>query len=659
MDPLKVIFRNNYFMIPENQRGYSWRKEHAEALMHDLGLMGDKSHYMGTIIVTSAGDGSDFQDEETRDYTKGFILDDGQQRLTTFLMLIHSLLERFYQIGENTNRHALELESYRIYSHGGKHLRIKNNQADLQQYLNHKLLNAAEPASVTAPMLALKEVLGYLESYVNAFDLDQLIEWKLRVTAQAKFILVNLADENIDRYLAFDAINSRGLPLTEFDKVKNFCALLANRRPGLSDVAPEKSWYKALESLVKYKVTNRKGESTFISEVHAVFFNQRIGSDRIHENFVEQFTELLSSDNAALEAKLISYVKMWETFSEAFGFTIYPGRKSIDPSKATVDANDWLTNIDHMSLPGITRTILCAGIQKYAKAEFETLAKWCEIYTFRVHALAQRRTDKNSQGIIQLAHDILFESKGIQEVGEQLCKWLDEIAPLQGAFRFLSDGGVKYYFDSQMKGWGHSYYFLYQYEISRIHGGASPIDWQDSKERQKSSIEHILPQTHRDEDWWQSHWTDENDAEKYKHRLGNLVLTNDNSALGRKAFPIKLNDPSGSYCYNHNSATNGEKLIINYTNGNDWNKPEVLKRERDLISFALKRWTIECCSDNGTYKLPDEFEDAVDQHEITINFDCCISSEGTEEQDSEEVNESDGMTTQQNTESRNDDDPQI
>jgi hypothetical protein len=639
MDPLKVIFRNNHFIIPANQRGYSWKKQHAKALLDDLELMGGKSHYMGTIIVTYAGQEFDFQDDESRDYIKGFILDDGQQRLTTFLLLVHSLVSQFEAIGDSENQHAVELRSYLCYWHNGKHLRIQNQQQDLQQYLRHLLLNESRPSSKTSPMIALHEVYRYFSDFVAELDLEELIDWKLRVTAQAKFILVNLSEQNIDRYLAFDAINSRGLPLTEFDKVKNFCVLLVNRRNGLRDLRPENSWYKALESLEHYEVTTRKGESTFIAESHAVFFNDRVGTDRIHREFVRKFSKLLIDDDSSLEGQLKSYVETWEKFSEAFGFIISPKRKTKSTEKATAGANDWLTNIDHMNLPGITRTILCAGLLTYSKAEFERLAKWCEIYTFRVHGLAQRRTDKNSQGIIALAHSILFHQIPLIKAGEQLCKWLDDIAPLKTAFNFLTDGGVKYYFDTRMKGWGHCYYFLYQYEISTIHGGASPISWEDSKEKQKSSIEHILPQTHRDGGWWQDKWPDENEADQWKHRLGNIVLTNGNSVLGQKSFPQKLNDGSSTYYYNHNSATNSEKLISRYSDGSTWYKANILKREYDLVKFALNRWTIGCCTECGNYKFPEEYEAFVDNKEIVLEFTECTNSSGIDEIDDEPNNE--------------------
>ena len=639
MDPLKVIFRNNHFIIPENQRGFSWRKQHAKALLDDLELMGGKSHYMGTIIVTSAGQEFDFQDDKSRDYIKGFILDDGQQRLTTFLLLIHSLANRFDAIGESKNQHAVELNSYLCYWHDGQHLRIQNQQEDLQQYLRYLMLNKARPSSKTSPMLALHEVHRFFNNFVEEFDLEGLIEWKLRITAQAKFILVNLAEQNIDRYLAFDAINSRGLPLTEFDKVKNFCALLVNRRSGLKDLKPEESWYKALEALEHYEVTNRKGESTFIAESHAVFFDDRVGTDNIHKDFVTRFSKLLTSDDGNLENDLKNYVKTWTKFSEAFGFTISPKRKTKSPGKATTEATDWLTNIDHMNLPGITRTILCAGLLSYSKADFEKLAKWCEIYTFRVHGLAQRRTDKNAQGIVALAHSILFKNIPLVKAGEQLCKWLDEIAPLKTAFNFLADGGVKYYFDAKMKGWGHCYYFLYQYEISTIHGGASPISWEDSKEKQKSSIEHILPQTHRDRGWWQTEWPDENEADQWKHRLGNLVLTNGNSTLGQKPFPHKLNDNTAGYFYDHNSATNSEKLVTRYSDGSKWLKGNILKREFDLVKFALNRWSLGCCAETGTYKFPEEYDGLVESREIKLEFAQCLNSSGIDDIDEEPTDE--------------------
>ena len=121
---------------------------------------------------------------------------------------------------------------------------------------------------------------------------------------------------------------------------------MTKRRPGLSTNNPEGSWYKALEALEKFSVTTRQGESTFIAEAHSVFVNERVGNDKIHEHFVDQYNKLLSEDDTSLEGSLKDYVKKWETYAAAFGFVISQKRQSIAPGTATARANANLTMLN-------------------------------------------------------------------------------------------------------------------------------------------------------------------------------------------------------------------------------------------------------------------------------------------------------------------------
>ena len=50
-----------------------------------------------------------------------------------------------------------------------------------------------------------------------------------RLCTQSKFEAIDLDISNFDRWLTFDAINSRGLPLSQFDKIKNLCVLIADK----------------------------------------------------------------------------------------------------------------------------------------------------------------------------------------------------------------------------------------------------------------------------------------------------------------------------------------------------------------------------------------------------------------------------------------------
>lgn len=75
--------KNKYFVIPEYQRGYSWTISQCEKLWNDIESFvesdGDDNYFFGTVII----DCSHFNQ---------LSLIDGQQRTTTFLLLLKALL---------------------------------------------------------------------------------------------------------------------------------------------------------------------------------------------------------------------------------------------------------------------------------------------------------------------------------------------------------------------------------------------------------------------------------------------------------------------------------------------------------------------------------------------------------------------------------------
>jgi uncharacterized protein with ParB-like and HNH nuclease domain len=73
------------FVIPEYQRGYSWNITHCDKLWQDIEAFIESTdndpYFFGTIIVDCSADNK-------------FSLIDGQQRTTTFLLLLKALLLR-------------------------------------------------------------------------------------------------------------------------------------------------------------------------------------------------------------------------------------------------------------------------------------------------------------------------------------------------------------------------------------------------------------------------------------------------------------------------------------------------------------------------------------------------------------------------------------
>lgn len=86
---------SSIFSIPEYQRAYSWEIKHCDKLWQDIENFidsgGSDPYFFGTIIVNC-------QEDDTK-----FSLIDGQQRTTTFILLLKALLIRLDTAIEETS----------------------------------------------------------------------------------------------------------------------------------------------------------------------------------------------------------------------------------------------------------------------------------------------------------------------------------------------------------------------------------------------------------------------------------------------------------------------------------------------------------------------------------------------------------------------------
>jgi hypothetical protein len=508
--------------------------------------------------------------------------------------------------------HAEKLDDFIFVKKGHKYPRIKNEQNNLNEYFNFILTDTpAPPAERIAAMNSLDLVKNHLQKFVQDLSDDELLGWMQSLANRALLVWVDLEDNgtNLNRYLTFDAINSRGLPLSEFDKIKNFCILIGSLRgtPLNSDVS--QSWFKSLLELEKYGVNSRTHEQDFIAELYSSYHNKLIGHSEVHDAFVDRYRPLLNQQDDVLLADLNHFIALWQPYAKSFGFLTSRNRSSHYGSACSAHAGNWLDRLDNMDLPTITRPVLVAAHIKFSKDDFEKVAKFCEIYTFRVHAVLRRRKDANSTKMIAAGNEILRANTSLISLQNKFCNWLSTFGQLPSVLKELVDGKPKYSLDQAMPGWAGCYYFLYEYELSVSPQGVQPLAYANSKEVAKNQQEHILPQTHRDGGWWENHWPDSAQADKYKHRLGNLVLTTNNQALARRQITEKLSRPDPEYSFSHMRATNSEKRISTFTNGVEWKPENILSREVELLKFATERWTMNSAlCDRGQVQLPDEFK---------------------------------------------------
>ena len=96
---LTKLFSDTIFRIPDFQRGYAWGQKEIEEFWNDLvRLKKDRNHYVGVLTLESVKSNkySTWVDDiwliESKNYQPFYIVD-GQQRLTTSIILISAIVE--------------------------------------------------------------------------------------------------------------------------------------------------------------------------------------------------------------------------------------------------------------------------------------------------------------------------------------------------------------------------------------------------------------------------------------------------------------------------------------------------------------------------------------------------------------------------------------
>ena len=631
---------NRVFKIPENQRGFAWEKEHFDALIRDMKIASElpqDKHYVGPVVIEDTG--REIRDSEMRDLNI-VSLEDGQQRVTTLMIISKFLSDRLmaeFPPGSDPYDTGRDLKKcYKIMEHGGGPertlLQNQNNQFDLM--IRHILLPpTAAPALDSPPLVRLDEMKTTVGDWVDDLSTGDLQDWARQTLNSLQFSLIDLSN-NINKYLAFDAINSRGVQLTEFDKVKNFCCLVYNIR-GMGG-APEQKWIQALQKLQTAECTSQSQEDTFICDLFNVHHRRSIRPHKVHEKMVSIYNDLLYGPNPALQAKLENFVEEWDGYAKSFGFIctsdrtrFYPG--GIDP-RCNAAAQDEMILLDNLDYPNISRVLLTTCHRKFTHANFAKAAGLVEKFVFRVYGVMNKKTDTHRPHLIKASSSV-YHGRNFGYVEGVICYLLHRPgtgAPMSSVIAKLANGDTKYTWESG--GWDRCFYFLYEFE-TRVGGGA--YAWIGQSATQKASMEHILPKS-RDNGYWDGAWPDELEFRDHRHRLGNLVLTRDtasNAYLGQKSILDKIDDPGNGYDYTNGTSSEGQIHIhADAMGGRQWRPKNILHREIKLLKWAAERWKVNCCDDQDTFPLPEGFEVDAQNVEINpgINGNNCVNSEEPE-----------------------------
>lgn len=201
---------NEQFIVPSYQRRYAWGYPQYLALFEDIDMLKESDgHLFGMVILHTSLHTAGLNQPE---------LVDGQQRMTTLVILLKAIRDVFKELGKHEK--AVELDN--MLSCKGlddiKKPKIRlgelDNQ-DVENLLTHHNIDSVSNENIKNAYRSYKQWLLEKESF------EEVNKFYFKLTNIAVIIRLDVGMAQ-DAYKLFETINNRGLRLTPTDIIKNF-----------------------------------------------------------------------------------------------------------------------------------------------------------------------------------------------------------------------------------------------------------------------------------------------------------------------------------------------------------------------------------------------------------------------------------------------------
>ena len=547
--PLAKLLDGRLFRIPEYQRAYSWTSQQRKDLFDDIEKVHTKgieaSHFMAAVVCLRRGR----RNLGTDEYDIVEVVD-GQQRLTTLIILLKSIALGLDRDDRAEGKLARELDELLVKVDGGELLLLQTNH-DSSHFFETYLLRGAAPAAAEGSTIADRELLlgieeckrfvaRWLQSGKKLPDLAALLKNRL------SFLLHEMQDERTV-YTVFEVLNSRGLEVAWLDRLKSILMGTAFELQNGNVAALIEELHGKWRAI--YAVMGlRQGLSSEALRYAATLRAKEAPSRSLGE---KDSVDLLRGE--ATNAKKVRHVAQWLLrVAEACDVTV---------SNQRINA---VTRIAQARLLAVAIHLR----DDFSGRERESLlARW-ERVTFRIYGMmghdARTRVGEYSRLAWRVVNEDLSAreiSKAIGEIGEKFT--------IEDAIKALRN-------ENCYDGWQNELrYLMFRYEEHLAR--AQKLNFSNEQWARiwlasaADSIEHI--------------WAQSAAPDAVRHRLGNLVLLppNLNSTLQDLAPKDKVT------AYRRTGLLIAGEVADRIEAGR-WNSRAVEDREEAMLEWAATEW---------------------------------------------------------------------
>ena len=625
LQSLTEIFNERIFRIPDFQRGYSWQKPQLDDFWEDLtNLKEDKIHYTGLLTVDPVSMNEIEKIEKWQDdlwllesgLTAYYVID-GQQRLTTSIILVDQILNQFSE-NEGINFKTKDSwvsrflyrqfgEEYKSYIFGYE----KDNPSD--EYFKTKILGQE---SSTADKVPEQTLYTANLKFAKKFFLEKLrkLEKKelegifKKVVNKFKFNLYEIDDE-LDVYVTFETMNNRGKRLSKLELLKNrliyLTTMLEDEKSTRERLRKDinETWKTIYEYLGKNK-KNPLDDDDFLKNHWIMYFQYNRRESASYAKFLlnKKFTpKNILNENLSL-SDMKSYIDSLSKAVKSWFYLFNP--EFSDYEEETIE---WMQKLNRLGMSAFP-PLLMAGMIKCEEDKVLELLKSAESFIFLIFRLSQRPSNTKNSHFYRLANSYYFEKDDldIDAVIEDI-EWMAYGEEGEGDdytyYGWFDLSKFQQYLTDQFKKnqgyytWNGLRYFLYEYELhlQEKANGNKKVAWVDfTKRKKEDTIEHIYPQTPKESCWTVPFSNcSRKECKKLRHSLGNLVLLaqSKNSELQNFCFDYKKKHKNKKGA--EVGFFNGSYSEIEVASYDKWTPEEILKRGNDLLDFLSSRWEID------------------------------------------------------------------
>ena len=633
---LQQLFHERVFTIPDYQRGYAWETSHVQDFLEDLDYMDpSRHHYTGTVVLHARADVESIMDENGTQLTPVDVVD-GQQRLTTIVILLDCVRRALVSVGGDDYPLARGIErNYvrTVRANGQPVFRITLN-SDVNDYFRSNVLgNSPMPlgpriASERRLVVAKDHIDEHLAARLSELDADAKAPWLQELYSKVvnglRFSLYQV-EEAADVGIIFEVMNDRGKPLTELEKVKNYL-LYSSAMLGVENELADNvnsAWGAILRRLMQAGLEDGRSEDDLLRVHWLVDYDYRASHWKRIDSVKERFNvRSREHDDIELLDQLEQYTRGLRLASVPFSDIQQPtatgafGSFEHEPDLRR-QVVEWSAKLLRLGNVANFVTFLCAIRLTYPHdaAKYLEAVKFCENFSFRVFGLGESRSHSGRSTFNMAARRLREGGYNFEQAIERMDGDLRYRCDDARFVRLLEErvAAANWY------RWNRLSYFLYEYEsgLAAAKGAAPRVNWEDLDTRRMArSIEHVLPQTIQGVPYWQERFT-EDQHRRFVHDLGNLTLTRYNASLGNRPFPDKKGDTGRERSY-ANSAFFQEQELADVE---DWTPDAIIARRERLLAWAKERWAVDLSDVSAEAEYPEQEDEDDDLGDLDESDD--------------------------------------